>query len=68
MLSLTLAAAAGSTPSGSVTIIASAKGTRTVSERKPPHSPPSGKPYIAIGGVVVQLADRPSLQASHSPQ
>jgi len=67
-LSLAEAIATGSSPAGSGTSIASAHGTRTGSENKPPQLPPIGAPYIARYGTAVQCADSPARQRSHCPQ
>ena len=68
-LSATLAAWAGSIPSGSATSMPSANGTASSSATAPPQCPPaSPKPYIEIGGTARQLPVRPSRQAAQAPQ
>ena len=67
-LSLAEAMATGSRPSGSGTSMASAYGTRTRSEKRPPQLPPMGAPYMAMCGTAVQCAVSPALQGSHVPQ
>src|SRR5207244_7129428 len=68
MLSPALAAAAGETPAGSFTSIASANGTRTTSASTPPQPPPAAPiPYIDVRGTAVQLAVRPRRQKPHAP-
>lgn len=58
MLSLAPAAIAGVTPSGRVTIMASAYGTRTASASAPPQSPPALPiPYMGVPGAVLQAAE-----------
>jgi hypothetical protein len=67
-LSATLATAAGSSPSGSGTSIASANGTRRRSASAPPQSPPSGcMPYAEPRGTLRQLPVRPAVHASQPP-
>ncbi|KOG37110.1 hypothetical protein AQJ84_23585 [Streptomyces resistomycificus] len=46
-LSLAEAMATGSSPTGRGTSMASAHGTRTRSEKRPPQFPPIGAPYMA---------------------
>src|SRR5437016_10501474 len=68
MLSPALAAAAGETPAGSFTSMASANGTRTTSASTPPQPPPAAPiPYIDVRGTAVQLAVRPRRQKPHAP-
>jgi hypothetical protein len=68
-LSATLALAAGSTPSGSGTSIASANGTASSSLNAPPQCPPpTPKPYIEIGGTAAQFAVWPRLHGPQTPQ
>ncbi len=68
-LSATLAAAAGSRPSGSGTSMPSAKGTASSSATAPPQWPPiSPKPYIEIGGTLVQLLVWPARHIAQVPQ
>src|SRR5919197_5154132 len=68
MLSDTLAAASGETPSGRGVSMRFENGTRTSSDRNPPQSPPNEpNPYMERKGTLSQLPVSPRRQCSHSP-